>query len=113
MKLRVVFYRSGSGREPVREWLRSLDPTDRKVIGEDIKTVELGWPLGMPLVRPLGDGLWEVRCGLRDGIARIVFLARDDAMVLLHGFVKKAQKAPKKELDIARKRARELTGGEK
>ena len=96
----------------MREWLRSLDREDRKVIGKDIKTVEIGWPLGMPLVRSLGDGLWEVRSRLRNGVARVVFLARDDMMVLLHGFVKKAQKTPKKELDIARRRARELTGGE-
>ena len=71
----------------MREWLRSLDREDRKVIGKDIKTVEIGWPLGMPLVRSLGDGLWEVRSRLRNGVARVVFLARDDMMVLLHGFV--------------------------
>jgi phage-related protein len=112
MKLRVVFYRSGAGNEPVKDWLRSLDREDRRALGEDIKTVELGWPLGMPLVRSLGDGLWEVRSRLRGGVARVVFLARDDMMVLLHGFVKKSPKTPKKELDVARRRARDLTGGE-
>lgn len=59
--LRVVFYRSASGREPVRDWLRALDRESRRVIGNDIKTVQYGWPLGMPLVRNLGGGLWEVR----------------------------------------------------
>jgi phage-related protein len=109
--LRVVFYRASSGREPVREWLRGLDREVRKVIGEDIKTVQYGWPLGMPLVRSFGDGLWEVRSRFRDGIARVIFFAEGDLMVLVHGFIKKSQKTPKAELDLARRRASELRGG--
>lgn len=106
--LRVVFYRSGSGREPVREWLRGLDGESKRVLGEDIKTVQYGWPLGMPLVRSLGGGLWEVRSQLRDGIARVIFLASGETMVLLHGFHKKTQKTPPAELEVARKRAADV-----
>lgn len=79
-----------------------------RTIGEDIKTVQLGWPLGMPLVRSLGRGIWEVRSTVKDGIARVFFLARDGKMVLLHGITKKSQKTPDKELDLARQRARDL-----
>ena len=68
------FYRSDSGREPVREWLKGLEAEDRKVIGEDIKDVEFAWPIGMPLVRAMGNGLWEVRSSLTSGkIARVIF----------------------------------------
>jgi phage-related protein len=109
--LQVVFYRTATGREPVREWLRGLDREARRTIGEDMKTVQFGWPLGMPLVRPLGDGLWEVRSRLRDGIARVIFLAEGDRMVLLHGFVKKSQKTPPKDLDLARRRAADVRRG--
>ncbi len=106
--LRVAFYRSATGREPVREWLQGLDPESRRILGEDIKTVQLGWPLGMPLVRGLGDGLWELRSRVPRGTARLVFLAERDLLVLLHAFMKKSRKTPPRELDIARRRAAEL-----
>ena len=71
-RLPARFYRSDSGREPVREWLKRLKQEDRKVIGEDIKDVEYSWPIGMPLVRSMGQGLWEVRGNLTGGrIARV------------------------------------------
>ena len=111
--LRVVFYRTAGGREPVREWLKGLDRDSKKVFGSDLKTVQYGWPLGMPLVRSLGDGLWEVRSRLKDGIGRIIFVAEDQVMVLLHGFIKKSQKTPKKELEIARRRAAQMRQGER
>ena len=107
-KLRVAFYRTASGREPVREWLRSLDRESKKIIGDDIKTVQFGWPLGMPVVGNLGTGLWEVRSHLKDGIARVVFVAEEGLMVMVHGFVKKSRKTPRRELEIARRRAAKL-----
>lgn len=104
-RLPAYFYRSGSGREPVREWLQGLKPEDRKILGEDIKYVEFAWPIGMPAVRSLGDELWEVRSSLTGGkIARVIFYVDKGRMVLLHGFVKKTQKTPKKDLDLALKR---------
>lgn len=106
--LRVVFYKTESGREPVRDWLRGLDQDYKKVLGEDIKTVQYGWPLGMPLVRSLGDGLWEVRSQLKGGIGRVIFLVEAHVMVLLHGFIKKSQKIPTHELETARRRAAEV-----
>jgi phage-related protein len=92
-RLPARFYRSDSGREPVREWLKGLEAEDRKVIGEDLKDVEFSWPIGMPLVRSLGRELWEVRSSLPHGrIARIVFCVERECMVLLHGFIKKTRK---------------------
>jgi phage-related protein len=104
-RLPARFYRSSSGREPVREWLKKLDAEDRRIIGEDIKDVEFSWPIGMPLLRPLGRELWEVRSRLPYGrIARVLFCVEQHCMVLLHGFTKKTQKTPKSELDLAIKR---------
>jgi phage-related protein len=108
-RLPAVFYALPSGREPVREWLKGLGPEDRKLVGEDIKDVEFSWPIGMPLCRPLGKGLWEVRSDLARGrIARVIFCVHDGGMVLLHGFMKKTQKTPKGDLDLATKRMKEI-----
>jgi phage-related protein len=110
-RLPAQFYRAASGREPVREWLKELPIEDRKVLGEDIKDVEFAWPLGLPLVRPLGRGLWEVRSSLTHGrIARVIFCISDGQMVLLHGFIKKTQKTPVQEIDLALKRMRGQEG---
>jgi len=104
-RLPARFYRSDRGREPVREWLKSLDADDRRTIGEDIKDVEFSWPIGMPLVRSLGRDIWEVRSGLRHGgIARVLFCVDRQCMVLLHGFIKKTQKTPGREIDLAIRR---------
>jgi phage-related protein len=92
----------------VREWLKSLDVEARQVIGEDIKDVEFSWPIGMPLVRSLGRGIWEVRSSLPDGrIARVLFSVDQDAMLLLHGFIKKTQKTPVQDLELALRRMKE------
>lgn len=110
MRLRVVFFKSLSGNEPVREWLKSLPIEDKKIIGEDIKTVQFGWPLGMPLVRKLEAKLWEVRITLRNRIARILFTVEGNQMVLLHGYIKKSQKTPPEDLNLARERLARLRG---
>jgi phage-related protein len=107
-RLPAHFYRSNSGREPVREWLKGLELEDRKAIGEDIKDVEFSWPIGLPLVRSLGKELWEVRSSLRRGrIARIIFCIADQQLVLLNGFIKKTQKIPQGEIELALKRKKE------
>ena len=109
-RLPANFYALGSGREPVREWLKKLDVEDRKLIGEDIKDVEFSWPIGMPLCRSLGAGLWEVRSQLTGGrIARIIFCVHQGRMVLLHGFMKKTQKTQPREIGLAAKRMKEIT----
>lgn len=106
--IEVIFYCSDNGNEPVREWLLSLDPIDRKTIGEDIMVAEFGWPIGMPVVKNLEKGLWEIRSNISDGkISRVIFTVQGKKMVLLHGFVKKTQKTPKHDLDLARKRKSE------
>lgn len=104
-RLPARFYRTDAGREPVREWLKDRDPADRKIIGEDIKDVEFSWPIGMPLVGSIGRGIWEVRSSLPGGrIARVLFCVEAQCMVLLHGFIKKTQKTPKQDIDLAIKR---------
>jgi phage-related protein len=104
-RLPARFYRTTSGREPVRDWLKELATEDRRIIGEDIKDVEFSWPLGLPLVRSLGRELWEVRSSLTQGrIARIIFCIAHQKMILLHGFIKKTQKTPHQEIDLALKR---------
>ena len=108
-RLHAKFAQTESGREPVKEWLKRLSRTDRLIIGTDMKTVEYGWPVGMPTCRSLGKGLWEVRSNISDGrIARVIFYVAGDDMILLHGFIKKTQKTPKGDLDIALERKRQL-----
>jgi phage-related protein len=101
----AIFYRTAAGGEPVREWLKGLSREDRRRIGEDIKTAEFGWPIGMPVCKPLGDGIYEVRTSLNQHrIARVLFyIDRKNRMVLLHGFIKKTQRTPFEDLDLARK----------
>jgi phage-related protein len=105
--LAVVFFRTETGNEPVREWLRELPKEERQSIGEDILTVQYAWPIGKPLVDALGDGVWEVRSRLKNRIARTLFIIADEEIVLLHGFVKKDQRTPKADLDLARKRKKQ------
>ena len=92
----------------MRDWLKVLPVAERKIIGEDLKTVQFGWPLGMPLVAHLASGIWEVRTRLSTRIARVLFVLDGDVMVLLHGFIKKEQKTPKPELDLAKERLKLL-----
>ena len=104
------FFETGSGNQPVREWLYSLDEEDRRLIGYDIATAEFGWPVGMPLCRSLRNGLWEIRSNIRNGrIARTIFTVVDKRIVLLHGFVKKTLKTPKSDMDLAPKRMKEIS----
>src|SRR5580698_3525970 len=106
-RLPARFYRSDSGREPVREWLKRLDAEDRRIISEDNKDVEFAWPIGMPLVRSLGRDLWEVRSSLPHGrIARVISCVEPDCLVLLHGFMKKT---PKQDIDLALMRKKGAT----
>jgi phage-related protein len=107
-KLDVVFFKNEQGTEPVREWLLSLPKAERKQIGDDVLKVQYCWPIGKPLVGNLGSSLWEVRSRLEDRIARVIFCMEASEMVLLHGFVKKTQKTPKHELDLAIKRMNQL-----
>jgi phage-related protein len=111
-KLPARFYRWRTGAEPVREWLKSLSEEDRRTLGRDIAVVEFGWPIGMPVCRPLGGGLWEIRSDLTGNrIARVVFCVAHGHLVLLHGFIKKAQRTPKADLELARRRQREVESG--
>ncbi|MEX2318628.1 MAG: type II toxin-antitoxin system RelE/ParE family toxin [Bauldia sp.] len=104
------FYETATGRRPVRQWLLGLSRDDRRVVGTDIQKVEFGWPLGMPYCRPLSGGVWEVRSDLESGrTARVIFCIVAGEMILLHAFIKKSQKTPQAELNLALKRKRDVT----
>jgi phage-related protein len=99
------FYATPAGNEPVREWLWSLDKADRLVIGQDIGTVQAGWPIGMPTCRPMGSGLFEVRSDISGKrISRVLFCFDDGEIVLLHGFIKKTKTTPPADLKLAKER---------
>jgi len=105
MSLQVYFYKTESGNEPVREWLKSLAIIDKKIIGEDIMTVQFGWPIGMPLVRHLKNGLWEVRSNISDKrISRVIFFLLNNRIILVDGFIKKTQNTPKQNLELSLER---------
>lgn len=108
--LEVNFYATEQGNEPVREWLKSLIALDKKRVGEDIKTVQFGQLLGMPLVKHLVADIWEVRVNLSKSIARVLFVIDKGSMVLIHGFIKKQQKTLKSDLDLAKDRVKKLRG---
>lgn len=108
-KVPAEFYRNENGTEPVRDWLKSLSKEERFLIGADIKTVEFGWPIGMPTCRLMGDGLFEVRTNLpQNKIARVLFCFYAGKIILLHGFIKKSQKTPKQQLNLAWERKHTL-----
>lgn len=108
-KIPVVFYRTRAGGEVVRDWLHALDSRDRSTIGQDLMRVQYQWPVGMPLCRSLGNGLWEVRSDLYGHrIARVLFIVSGERIVAVHGFIKKTQKTPDADLALARRRRREF-----
>jgi len=111
-RLEAVFFRSESGREPVREWLKSLRKDERTAIGEDIAYIQFKWPIGKPRVDHLRGGVWEVRTSLTNRIARTLFAVEARQMVLLHGFIKKTEQTPNDDIELAEKRFKEWQRGE-
>jgi phage-related protein len=110
VRIPLFFYRTAAGNEPVREWLNGLSREDRYVVGVDIASVQLGWPMGMPLCRSLGGGLWEVRSSVPSGSEARVFIGfHDGTLIALHGFIKKTQRTPAADLTVARKRLKDVT----
>jgi phage-related protein len=106
--LTVFFFQTSSGNEPVRDWLKQRNPEEKKTIGEDIKAVEFLWPIGYPQVRKLDKDLWELRTHLQIGICRVFFTVWKEKMVLLHSIIKKSQKTPSQDLELAKKRRDEV-----
>ncbi|MDV2982738.1 UNVERIFIED_CONTAM: type II toxin-antitoxin system RelE/ParE family toxin [Methylobacteriaceae bacterium AG10] len=106
----LVFYRSLAGHEPVREWLRDLPLEDKRVVGFDVHRVQLGWPIGLPVCRPMTGGLFEVRSTLPSRReARLLFGFHEGRLIALHAFIKKAPRTPAAELELARRRLKEVT----
>lgn len=110
-KIELVFYRTDSGNEPVRDWLLGLAEQNRREVGMDLMRVQFAWPIGMPLVRPLGDGLFEVRTNLPEGHSRVLFCFHGGELFALHGFIKKTRQAPSEDLKLAQRRKAEVEGG--
>jgi phage-related protein len=107
--LSVTFYKSAMGNNPVVKWFRDLNREDRKRLGLDLLRVQENWPVGMPICKSLGKGLWEVRCILSNSrISRIMFFTHDSEICVVHAFIKKAQTTPQLELELARKRMKEM-----
>src|SRR3954465_8406319 len=105
----LVFWRSAAGGEPVREWLNELSRGDKRSIGRDIARVQYGWPVGLPLCRPLSAGLWEVRASLSGNRqARVFFGFHHGVLIAVHAMIKKTQKTPAEDLALARRRFKEL-----
>lgn len=108
-RIPLRFWRSITGREPVREWLSELLLDDRRTIGRDIAKAQFGWPIGLPLCRPLSGGLWEIRSSLPSKReARVLFGFHDNELIALHAFIKKTQRTPPTELALARQRLKEI-----
>ena len=108
-KIPLVFFRTRAGIEPVRDWLKALDEAERHAIGTDLLRAQWRWPVGMPLCRPMGKGLWEVRTDLGGNrTARVLICLYQEHLVVLHGFIKKTRATPESELALARKRQKEL-----
>lgn len=108
---KVLFYETASGNKVVKDWLKNFNKEDRSILGEDLLTVQLGFPLGLPLCRSLGGSLWEVRSSLTSRVeARMIFYfdSAEQALVVLNGFIKKSQKTPKSEIELALRRKREF-----
>jgi phage-related protein len=112
-RIPLVFFRTEAGSEPVREWLLELSKTDRRTIGAGLKQLEFGWPIGMPLCRALGGGLFELRVSLqRRRIARVMVCVHDEELFALHAFIKKTQKTREVDLKLARSRKCQLEKAE-
>ena len=108
-KIPLIFYRSLAGAEPVREWLKGLEEAERHAIGKDLLRAQWQWPIGMPLCRALGGGLWEIRTDLpTKRTARVLLCVYREHLVALHGFIKKTRTTPDNDLTVARKRQKEL-----
>ncbi len=105
----ISFWKTILGKEPVREFLHDLPFEDKKVIGRDVSRLQFGWPIGMPLVRKLQNPIWELRSSLPSKRElRILFVAGNNRLVLLHVFIKKSQNTPPANLHLALQRAKEL-----
>jgi phage-related protein len=110
-KLNIIFFKGVNGREPVRDWLKQLQREEKKLIGADILKIQYCWPIGMPLCRCMGDGLWEIRsCLSTRKIARVFFSVYKRDIVLLHGIIKKSQQTPSKDLELAYSRMYQYSG---
>jgi phage-related protein len=108
-RLQSKFFVSHTGKMPVREWILALDKQDKITVGQDMQRIEFEWPVNMPYCRPLGSGLWEIRSSISGSrITRIIFCIFEENAVMLHSFIKKTQKTPQSDLNLAKSRMKEV-----
>jgi phage-related protein len=108
-KTPLIFFRTGTGAEPVREWLNELPEAERQAIGKDLLRAQWRWPVSMPLCRPMGHGLWEIRTDLpTKRTARVLLCLYRGHLVALDAFIKKTRTTPDEDLALARRRQKEL-----
>jgi phage-related protein len=108
-KTPLIFFSAETGNEPVLTWLKGLPVEERQAIGQDLLRAQWRWPVGMPLCRPMGNGLWEIRTDLATKRkARVLLCLHREHLVALHGFIKKTRATPDEDLALARRRKKEL-----
>jgi phage-related protein len=100
----AVFYKTEAGNEPALYWFRALEPEERRIVGYELRLLQIGFPEGLPRCRSLGDGLFELQCTLPNKIARVIFFLDGHSVIIVPGFIKKSQKTPKEELETAKAR---------
>lgn len=106
-KFKVVFFAENSGNQPVKEWLQELELDDQRKVGKSALMLQERWPMvSAPLVKSLGNGFFELRINLKNKIARVIFVVQDKDIILLNGFIKKTQKTPINEIEVAVNRLR-------
>ena len=110
MEWTIDFYKTKNGNCPVKKYLLGLNAKNRATILEAMQYLEtFGLELKEPFVKYIGDKIFELRAKDTDGIYRILYFASTGKrFLMLHGFTKKTQKTPRKEIDIAIKRKKEL-----
>ena len=104
MSWEIIYY-----SEKVQQWVDDLPVRLRAYYARITeRMIKYGPYLGMPYVRALGNGLYEIRAISKEGIARFFFCTKSKQIIILHGFIKKSQKTPKREVDLARRRLKEV-----
>ena len=114
MEWTVNYYTDETGEQPVKEWIERLDIKLRLKVYRSFELLEqFNLNLKAPYVKPLEDKLYELRIKDQKGIYRVIYFAHiGKEFIMLNGFVKKTQKTPKKEIELAKRRMKEVLENE-
>jgi phage-related protein len=113
MNWQINYYFTSNGKAPVKEWLEGIGSEPKAEIFRVLELLsKYGTELGLPFVRPIENKIYEVRAKDRSGIYRVLYFAHTQkTFVMLHGFQKKTRTTPRKEIEIAQKRMKEIQNG--